>query len=60
MKTKQEIKDEIYATMRSKDNFVEAFRNGKIDKRTLEYKLHEYETTILTLSWVLGEIDRWD
>jgi hypothetical protein len=60
MKTEQEIKEEIYATMRSKSNFVEAFRDGRIDKRTLEYKIHEYETTLLVLNWVLGENERYD
>jgi hypothetical protein len=60
MKTEQEIKEEMEATERSKKNFAEAYKDGRIDKRTLEYKLHEYDTTLLVLSWVLGENDRWD
>lgn len=60
MKTEKEIKEEIDATERSKNNFVEAYKDRRIDKRTLEYKLHEYDTTLLVLSWVLGENDRFD
>lgn len=57
MKTKQEIKDEIMANYRAKDDFVQAFRDGRIDKTTLEYKLQQFETRILVLSWVLNEDD---
>jgi hypothetical protein len=57
MKTEQEIKEEIKVTKVSKEKFVEAFKDGRIDKETLEYKLQQYETRLLVLNWVLDEND---
>jgi hypothetical protein len=57
MKTEQQIKEEIEVTKKSKEKFVEAFKDGRIDKETLEYKLQQYEIALLVLSWVLNDND---
>lgn len=60
MKTEKEIREEIEATNRTKDNYIKAYEDKKIPKDVLVSKLIDLNTTIDTLSWVIGENDRYD
>lgn len=60
MKSKNDILTEIESTERTIENYKEAYKNGRIPKEILEYNLIECKAAIATLSWVLGENDRWD
>jgi hypothetical protein len=55
MKTKKEIVEEIEVNEKAKDSFVRAYMESRIDKKTLEHKLNEFEIRISTLNWVLDE-----
>lgn len=60
MKTEKEIREEIEATKRTKDNYRKAYNEKKIPKDVFLSQLVDLNATIDTLKWVLGENDRYD
>lgn len=60
MKTEKEIREEIEATKRTKDNYRKAYEEQKIPKDVLINQITYLNATINTLEWVLGENDRYD
>lgn len=60
MKTEKEIREEIEATERTKDNYRKAYAEGKISRVDWIGYIHDCTATIDALKWVLGENDRYD
>lgn len=60
MKTEQEVREEIKATQRTKENVRKAYNEGKITKQSYKYQIVDLNATLETLYWVLGENDRFD
>lgn len=60
MKTEKEIREEIEATKRTKDNYRKAYEEQKIPKDVLMNQIVYLNATVNTLEWVLGENDRYD
>lgn len=60
MKTEEEIREEIEATLRTIANYRNAYKKSKIPKDVLHDQLIDCVATIDALKWVLGENNRYD
>ena len=60
MKTEKEIRDEIKACEKTKENYRIAYKNGKIPKDVYKSEAIQCESMASALLWVLGENDRYD
>lgn len=60
MKSEQDIKEEIEATVKTLSNYHEAYHNRKIPFDVMSEKANECHAIIGALKWVLGENDRYD
>lgn len=60
LKTEQEVKEEIEATIKTIGNVRKAYKEGKITKELLKIYLTDLQGNLSALRWVLGENDRHD
>jgi hypothetical protein len=60
LKSEQDVRNEIDATVRTLDNYQKAYKEGKIPFDVLKVEFTDKTATIQALKWVLGENERFD